>query len=324
VRGRHHDEANERLRRSRTSVARRLPWVAGAVVCLVATVMTTAHGDERTGTSSAAATTSGSARTATATPAPPSAVSEWTPLIDQEFDAPAPLGQFDTVYPGWASYDGYHDTDGYGLYDSRRVVSVADGVLNEHLHMGAGEPLVVSITPVPHVQTYGRYEIRFRSDAMPSYKIAWLLWPADGRWASGEIDFPEAGLGNGDLIEGFSHSTGRREGSSGWQITTQQDVHSWHTVVIEWRPDSVTWILDGVAYRSTDPGAVPNVPMYWSMQTEADDPAASTSGDIQIDYVKAWAYTGRSSTGTASSTVATSAPTAPATATPAKATDHAG
>lgn len=282
-------------RRPRRAVFRRLPWIALSLTGLVLSVSATAGQGSEPSAPDAVSSTSAPATTAPSSS--PSPVSEWAPLIDQDFDTPAALGEFADVYPGWAEYDGWYDTEGPGLYDSSRVVTVADGILNKHLHTEDGEALVVSITPVPHVQTYGRYEVRFRADEMPSYKIAWLLWPADDNWANGEIDFPEAGLGAGDVIEGFSHFTGREAGTSGWQITTDQDVHSWHTAVIEWRPSSLTWILDGVSYQTTDPGAIPNVPMYWSMQTEADDPAPWISGNVQIDYVKAWAYTGPGATG---------------------------
>ena len=37
--------------------------------------------------------------------------------------------------------------------------------------------------------------------------------------------------------------------------------------------------------------------MYWSMQTEAEEPDASTAGGVQIDYVKAWAYTPEAAAG---------------------------
>ncbi|WP_222192329.1 glycoside hydrolase family 16 protein [Modestobacter italicus] len=257
----------------------------------------TGQGAEPTGQTAGPAAPVTGPTTPTASPSTdPAPVPEWTPLIDQDFDEPAALGEFADVYPGWASYDGWYDTEGPGLYDSSRVVTVSDGILNEHLHTEDGEALVVSITPVPHVQTYGRYEVRFRTDPVPGYKIAWLLWPADDNWLNGEIDFPEAGLDPGDVIEGFSHRVNVDEGNHGWTVTTDQSTLDWHTAVIEWRPDSVTFILDGVEYRNTDPGSIPTVPMYWSMQTEAGDPAASVAGNVQIDYVRAWSYTGLAST----------------------------
>jgi hypothetical protein len=266
--------------------------VALALVGVVLSVSTaTGEGQETAEPPPTTSATPAATDAPPATTADPAAVSEWTPLIDQEFDTPAALGRFDQVYPGWAGYDGYHDTAGPGLYDSKRVVSVADGLLNEHLHTADGEALVVSITPVPHVQTYGRYEVRFRSDVVAGYHIAWLLWPADNTWRNGEIDFPETNLDVSDNIFGFSHQAGGTDPSiNQWMEQFPQSPHDWHTAVVEWRPHSLTFSLDGVSRTTYDPQAIPTVPMYWSMQTEADAPSAAAAGDVQIDYVKAWAY----------------------------------
>ncbi|MGK5171946.1 family 16 glycosylhydrolase [Geodermatophilus sp. CPCC 205761] len=230
----------------------------------------------------------------TVAPAPADAVgSEWTLTIDQDFTTPAAPGEFDRVYPGWAEYDGTRDTSGHGLYDSDRVVSVSDGVLRKTLHTEDGQPLVAAVTPVPHVQTYGRYEVRFRADALPGYKIAWLLWPDDDDWHDGELNFPEAYLDAGEEIHGFAHEIGPNPHVNAFIADTGQTLLEWHTAVIEWRPDSVTFALDGVEYRTTDPVAVPQVPMYWSLQTETKrvGPAADVSGTVSIDYVRAWAWT---------------------------------
>jgi hypothetical protein len=233
--------------------------------------------------------------TSSPSPAPPNTT--WLPTISQDFDTPAALGQFAQVYPGWADYDTYHDTHRTGLYDSSRVVSVADGILSEHLHSEAGQPLVVSITPVPHVQTYGRYEVRFRADVIPGYKIAWLLWPADDQPGHGEIDFPEAWLDRPEAwvganqIMGYSHDVSGDGPTNQFSVHTGQAPQAWHTAVIEWLPDSLTFILDGVPETTTNPKAIPQVPMYWSLQSETNDtPSLITSGNVQIDYVRAWAY----------------------------------
>jgi Glycosyl hydrolases family 16 len=219
---------------------------------------------------------------------------EWTPIIDEDFTTPAALGEFSDVYPGWAEYDGYRDTWGFGLYDSDRVVTVANGVLTKFLHTEDGEALITSITPVPHVQLYGRYEVRFRSDVIDGYKLAWLLWPADDDWDNGELDFPETETYAGAEIDGFAHRADGVDGAqNAWGINTGQSPHQWHTAVIEWRPDSLLFALDGVEYRTTEPLAIPHVPMYWSLQSETlgATPPADAAGGVHIDYVRAWAYT---------------------------------
>jgi hypothetical protein len=216
---------------------------------------------------------------------------EWALLVDEHFDVTAELGHFADLYPNWASYDSFFDTRGFGVYDSDRVVSVRDGILTQHLRApSSGPAAVVSITPPPHVQTYGRYEVRFRADEVPGYKIAWLLWPHDDNWTNGELNFPEVWLHRGQTIEGFSHEIGNPDVNA-FVVDTGQPFDTWHTAVIEWRPQSLTFSLDGATYRTTDPHAIPSVPMFWSLQTEASwRPAPGTSGNVQIDYVRAWSY----------------------------------
>jgi len=217
--------------------------------------------------------------------------SEWALVVDEDFSTTAELGHFADVYPTWASYDGFFDTRGYGVYDRDRVVSVQDGILTQHMEAtSSGRAALVSITPPPHVQTYGRYEVRFRADEAPGYKIAWLLWPDDDNWANGEVNFPEVWLHQGQTIEGFSHQIGDPD-TNAFVVDTGQPFDTWHTAVIEWRPESLTFSLDGVTHRTTDPHAIPSVPMFWSLQTEASwPPDPGTSGTVQIDYVRAWSY----------------------------------
>lgn len=274
------------------------PWLVSGTAALVAslsllTAMQSADGAPATHSGVPTPPLSaGDGTTASATGAPDVVEPEWVPTIDQDFSIPAALGEFSAVYPGWASYDGFRDTTGRGSYDSDRVVSVSEGILTEHVHTADGQALVVSITPVPHVQTYGRYEVRFRADVIPGYKIAWLLWPADDDWANGEIDFPEAILDPGAGIQGFSHQVrGGDPSINQWFVDHDASPQTWHTAVIEWRPGSLTYALDGVAQTTTDPVAIPTTPMYWSMQTETNgDPHPESSGAIQIDHVRAWAY----------------------------------
>ncbi|MFW3170530.1 glycoside hydrolase family 16 protein [Geodermatophilus sp. CPCC 206100] len=135
--------------------------------------------------------------------------------------------------------------------------------------------------------------MRFRADELPGYKIAWLLWPDDDNWHDGELNFPEAWLDAGETIYGFAHEIGPDPHVNAFTADTGQTLREWHTAVIEWRPDSVTFSLDGVPYRTTDPVAVPQVPMYWSMQTETQPtpPSPDVSGTVYVDYVRAWAYT---------------------------------
>jgi len=82
---------------------------------------------------------------------------------------------------------------------SRRRRLNSCGVLDNVIHTENGVHMVSAPEPVipggnPGVP-YGRYVVRFRSDAIAGYKTAWLLWPNSDNWPTdGEIDFPEGNL----------------------------------------------------------------------------------------------------------------------------------
>jgi hypothetical protein len=214
----------------------------------------------------------------------------WHLVLSQDFTKNARLGQFSSVYPGWADYDGAQDTSGHGTYDSATTTSVSGGVLDEYLHT-QGTPQVMALTPPgASNQTYGRYAVRFRSDSIPGYKIAWLLWPRNDVWSQGELDFPEAGLDS--TISGYAHDVTGSPSHNAWAVDTGRSMTAWHTAVLEWSPAGLRYILDGRSWTTTRASAIPRNPMNWILQTETSDsgptPGASSSGHIKIDWVAAW------------------------------------
>jgi len=152
-------------------------------------------------------------------------------------------------------------------------------------------------------QLYGRYTVRFRTEggfapgpdgAYPSepaagrYGTAFLLWPADDRWADGEVDFPE--MGWGDRVQGHVHTVGRPEVTSA-DVTTATSSAAWSTATIEWSPGLLVLRLDGAeVFRTTTD--VPSVPMRWGFQSGAmgATPDPGVSGALLVDHVDIDAY----------------------------------
>lgn len=225
-------------------------------------------------------------------------------MLDEEFDRAAALGSFAGVYgQAWAGYDGWDDTSrnlgrpvgSRGRYDSALTVSVAGGAADVWVHTADCRPYVVALTPPGPAgtgQLYGRYEVRFRADVTAGYKVAWLLWPVDERWADGELDFPEAALGR--QVHGYAHQVDGDPSVNEWQIATGATMTGWHTAVLEWTPARLTYRLDGRSWSTTDPRAIPRTPMRWVLQTETQlspvAPPVGAGGHVQLDYVRAWSY----------------------------------
>lgn len=224
----------------------------------------------------------------------------WRQVFTDDFTTDVKLGHFPgAVAAKWDVYASpIKDTFGHGTYSPGRVVSVDNGVLNEHIHSEHGVFMVAALLPqVPgskrQGQTYGRYAVRFKTDRIEGYKLAWLLWPDSRVWPrDGEIDFPERNLVS-DSVLGFVHHQGARRGSDQASASAPFDSTKWHTAIIEWSPNLVVFSLDGgVIDRITE--RVPNTPMHWVIQTEttltSTVPPVSAAGNVQIDWVAAWQY----------------------------------
>ena len=225
----------------------------------------------------------------------------WRQIFTDDFTNDVPLGSFPAaVSAKWGAYPSpWQDTSTFGVYAPAKVVSVANGVLTKHIHTSSGVPAVAALTPrLPGTAqngiTYGRFAVRFRADSLPGYKVAWLLWPdSDDHWADGEIDFPETNLDKSSTWA-FVHRTGSLGTDDQASFNVPIDLRGWHNMVIEWSPNLVVFRLDGVEVGRTAE-RVPTTAMHWVLQTETAmditaPPSPSVSGDVQIDWVAAWAY----------------------------------
>lgn len=216
----------------------------------------------------------------------------WKQVFSDDFTTAAAAGTFATAYGAkWATYHGFNDTYGNGRYD-RNMISVQNGLMDFDIRTVNGQP--TSFAPSPIVtkawkgQSYGRYTARFRADALPGYKTAWLLWPDSNNWQEGEIDFPEGGLDG--TMWGFNHCIGNPS-SNCFYVNSKKTFTDWHTVTIEWAPGRLTYLMDGQVLGTTTQ-SVPTAPMHWVLQTETESgkPAPDVAGHLQVDWVSVYTY----------------------------------
>lgn len=219
---------------------------------------------------------------------PTAPVAGWTQVLADDFATPVATGSFPgPAYSGrWTGYSGFRDTSGVGSYTPSRVVSVTGGALDMALHTEGGTPLVAAPVPLPDGGqwggwTYGRYAIRFRADAVPGYKTAWMLWPDSDDWNDGEIDFPEGELTG--TANAFVHQPGDPSRNA-LAVNSGATYTGWHTAVIEWLPSGVTFTMDGRQIGRTT--VSPNRPLHLILQTETSGrPSSSAAGHVQVDWI---------------------------------------
>ena len=219
----------------------------------------------------------------------------WKQTFSENFTTNVAMGGFPGPYSAkWMSYNNFGDSSGHGRYE-QKIISAHNGELDLYLHTENGVPL--GAAPVPLVdggkwggQVYGRFSVRFKSDSLPGYGAGWLLWADSGNWNDGEIDFPEGSLSK--YMQAFNHDVGNAKVNS-LVVSPKVSWTAWHTATIEWKPSSVTFILDGRTI-GTDTRNVPKKALHWVLQTATSGtvPAASTAGHLLIDWVSVWAYTG--------------------------------
>ena len=230
----------------------------------------------------------------------PPPIDGWTLIFHDTFDQPVASGDFPAVVRDrWDAYPSpWRDTSGRGMY-APEIVSMHDSMMDIHLRTVDGVAQVAAPMPVLPVgdgkhQLYGRYEVRFRADALPGFKTAWLLWPASGVWPrDGEIDFPEGALDGS--FSAFLHHQGAADGGDQAIFPADATYDRWHTAVIEWGPGVCEFLLDGRSIgRSTV--RVPNTPMRWVLQTETalrgPGPAPDVEGHVLVDWVTVWSHDG--------------------------------
>jgi hypothetical protein len=238
----------------------------------------------------------------------------WTQVFSDNFQTSVPVGGFSGCNSGssimtstctglpstvssqlFAYPDGWTDTSGNGTYSPSQVLSIQNGMLDYYLHTTDGVHMVAAVVPkIPGGVDdgglqYGAYAIRFKSDLIPGYKAAFLLWPDSGTWPQdGEIDFPE-----GDLDSNFSafmHQLGASSGSQQDAYTTSDTFQEWHTAVIEWTPTMCRFILDGQVI-GTSISLIPNTPMHWVLQAEtalSGSPSDDVSGHVDVAWIAAY------------------------------------
>lgn len=201
----------------------------------------------------------------------------------------------------WDYPDGWSDTESHCEYEPSQTLSISGQVLNMFIHTSQSGTCMTA-APMPKLadatsgdgQLYGMYSVRMKSDPVPGYIAAFLLWPDSEIWPQdGEIDFPNGSLTG--TVGAYLHFRGATSGSQQDAYTTNTTFTTWHTYTLEWTPAYLKFLIDGnVVGNSTDASIIPNTPMHWVMQTESSlsstRPAVSAQGNLQIAWAAVWSY----------------------------------
>jgi hypothetical protein len=220
----------------------------------------------------------------------------------------------------WDYPDGWLDTQKDCPYEPSQTMSIAGGIMDMYIHTASNGTCMTAV-PEPKIpnavgkdggQLYGMYSVRMKSDPVPGYLTAFLLWPdsATPAWPqNGEIDFPNNNLNSTNITAYLHYEGAMTGGDQAIYNDPSANQSSWHTYTIQWAPTYVNFLVDGKTiggYNSQTPGysqaKIPDTAMHWVLQTESYigtspgtasnpiPPATTASGHLQVDWVSIWSY----------------------------------
>ena len=186
-----------------------------------------------------------------------------------EFDGPA--GQPPDTTTKWR-YDVGTNWGNFQLeYDTNRPENVSlDGnghltiVAREEAYLGRAYTSGRINTSGYFQQTRGRFEARMR---LPSgqglWPAFWLLGADLGTvgWPTcGELDIMEYRGQEPNIVHGSLHGPGYSGGSaltSAFELPEGAFDTGFHVFAVDWAADRITWLVDGIAYKSVTPADLP-------------------------------------------------------------------
>jgi beta-glucanase (GH16 family) len=128
------------------------------------------------------------------------------------------------------------------------------------------------------------------------------LWPAlwmlpTTRSSLPEVDIFEIVGEKPNVVQMHTHwEEGGDERQSGKKWHGPNFADGWHTFGLEWKPDSLTWYVDGkVRWQVTDPDRIPHEDMYLITNlavggeyTTAPSRSTKFPATFDVDYIKVW------------------------------------
>lgn len=216
----------------------------------------------------------------TATPAPtPTPATGWTLVQSDDFN--------DTLVDltKWTMYNGAGNA-GHGLRASSAITE-GGGYLTITARMINGT-LVSGGMMSKLNQTYGRYEIRVRTDPDPGLSTSGvvLTWPQSGNWPTdGENDIYETVTDpDRNPFKTFVHYSSSNQQ---YYYTHAADGTQWHTMAMEWTSTSIKIFRDGtLVWTLTNTAAIPDVAHHLAIQLDAFKNSMSGTVRLQVDWVK--------------------------------------
>ena len=165
----------------------------------------------------------------------------------------------------WYTRDGFAGTGGDGTY-SAACVSIANGVLQ----MEPNADSIPGIESQLRGQTYGKWDVWAYWDAAQGYLPRFYLYPDDGNYNEGDIEFIRFTDTSGGSFQFLTHNVGGNPSIAQVQASIPENIKSGFVkFTIEWLPNSLTLLVnDTQVLQTNDPNGIPSYPCHLIIQQD--------------------------------------------------------
>ena len=215
---------------------------------------------------------------------------------------------------GWTrdfleNFDAPLNTNVWGRYNGRSAASTMSTWVPSNVYTCQGQLLINTINTngvwtsggvssgPGAVRTQGQWLVRAKLDRTPGIGYVFLLYPAGGGWPP-EIDIAEGTGGQTKTMSVLHYDSDNKQVKKYLPI----DITQWHTYGVIMYGTNISFTVDGVVWFSFVNAGVPNVPMWFGMQTNAKPndgvnwewvtSATPNASKVAVDWVSHYSYSG--------------------------------
>jgi beta-glucanase (GH16 family) len=250
-------------------------------------------------------------QTGGATP-PPSPVTQWNIVWDDEFNGTAvntniwsfQIGNGAPSNPGWGNNElEYYTGRTNNAYESGGLLHIVvrqESNYTNGFNYTSARMQTLGLYSTP---TYGRYVWRAK---LPSGTGMWpALWMmgtdiSTVGWPScGEIDVVENDGSNPTFVQGSLHSNAGNQ-TQVYDLPNGELTTDFHTYLLDWESNSISWYVDGVLYETQSGGAPFNAPFFFLLNvavggnyvgnpsTSQIDSGTTFPQEMDVDYIRVY------------------------------------
>lgn len=246
---------------------------------------------------------------------PPPPPTQWNIVWDDEFNGTSintniwtfEIGNGAPSNPGWGNSElEYYTSRTNNAYVSGGLLHIVvrqESTYTNGFNYTSARMKTQGLYATP---TYGRYEWRASlPEGTGMWPALWMMGTniSEVGWPScGEIDVVENNGDNPTFVQGSLHSNSGGP-TAVYNLPDGESVTNFHTYLLDWEANSISWYVDGVLYETQSGGATFDAPFFFLMNvavggnyvgnptTETINAGTVFPQEMQVDYVRIYELT---------------------------------